>query len=66
MSKPSDHDPDDSALCHEELVRAGLFDAADVAESPDDGWPDDFVWDLGDGVTATTAELRDDEPRELP
>jgi hypothetical protein len=58
--KRGDSDADEYSLSHDQLAQSGLFDFVDVMESRDDRWPDDRVWDLGDGVTATMKELRGD------
>lgn len=60
----SDHDPkrtpemsDDEylALCRQYgIAEAGTFPSSREAAA---AYPDDFVWDLGDGLTMTNAEL---------
>lgn len=49
---------DEYSLSHEQIAEAGLSDVADFMDAPDTGWPDDKLWDLGDGVTVTQAQLR--------
>ena len=40
------------------LEAVAMSDSASFMQSSDTFWPDSMTWDLGDGVTATQAQLR--------
>jgi hypothetical protein len=50
---------DERSLSHDEVGKGGVSEPADFIDAPDDAWPDDKVWDLGDGVFVTQKQLRE-------
>jgi len=55
-----DRPADEYSLSHDEIHRGGLSEPSDFMDAPDDMWPDEMIWNLGDGVEATNAQIRSD------
>jgi hypothetical protein len=56
-TRPADH----YSLAHEDIAKAGLSDAADIADAPLTGWPAHHRWHDGSGGLILHADLLDDE-----